>query len=216
MKSFSGVLLKPIDQQADLDGSFIDPTGVSFDPDEWVSIWRNFNYNIPDDWVGRGKVSRETDGSLIVTGELVDNGPILPDKESPWKLAIGVVADKFEKPGVTKDCRLMSIAFTTEHADPTQPSIVIGATINRRDPVNLTRMGHYHTPSGSGEQGHCQWATVIKVVEQDPLRAVVNLKVIDGDGDEDRRLNVQQDDPYKGIERGEATFHLSTECPFGK
>jgi predicted TPR repeat methyltransferase len=82
--------------------------------------------------------------------------------------------------------------------------------------VNIVRLGHYHIPSGAGEKGACQWATVIKVVADDATRAVVNLRVIDGDGDDFRHLDVKQDDAYAGIERGEATFHLSDECPWGR
>ena len=82
--------------------------------------------------------------------------------------------------------------------------------------MNITRMGHYHTPNGAGEKGACQWATVIKVVEDDPTRAIVNLRVADGDGDEFKRLNVRQDDPYNGIQQAKATFHLSGECPWSR
>lgn len=82
--------------------------------------------------------------------------------------------------------------------------------------MNLVRLGHYHTPSGAGENGTCQTALVVDVVQQDPIRARVNLVVWQQDGEQDRRLDVQQDDPMKGIERGEATFHLSSECPYGR
>lgn len=217
MKEFSGVLLKPVDQQGDRDGTLIDPAGVSFDPDEWVPIWRGFSYAI-EDWLGRGKISRAEDGTLVVTGELVDSAPLDPKKEMPWRLAIGVIADKVDhEPGaVLRDSRLMSIAFTTNHSDPTQPPIVVGATIKKGTTMNLTRLGHYHTPGGAGEQGTCRTALVVHVVENDPIRSIVNLVVWQQDGDSEEHLGVPQDDPMKGTERGEATFHLSTECPYGK
>lgn len=74
--------------------------------------------------------------------------------------------------------------------------------------MNIVRLGHYFNPGNLS----CQWATVVKVVEDDPIRAVVNLKVIDSDGDEFSRLNVRQDDPLGPHET--ATFHLSSECPW--
>lgn len=79
--------------------------------------------------------------------------------------------------------------------------------------MNLVRLGHYYTPNASGD-GTCQTALVVGVVEQDPMRAVVNLKVWQHDGDEMTRLNVQQNDPM--AVQDHATFHLSGECPFGK
>ena len=82
--------------------------------------------------------------------------------------------------------------------------------------MNLTRLGHYHIPSGEGETGSCQTALVVAVIKQDPIRSIVNLVVWEHDGDSQPHLGVPQDDPFKGIERHEATFHLSGECPFGR
>lgn len=82
--------------------------------------------------------------------------------------------------------------------------------------MNLVRLGHYHTPGDTGEKGTCQTALVVGVVEDAPIRAIVNLVVWDHGGGEDEHLGVPQDDPFKGIERGEATFHLSGECPWGR
>lgn len=86
--------------------------------------------------------------------------------------------------------------------------------------MNLVRLGHYHIPSGGN--GDCRTALVVGVRVDGPtdtlsaIRARANLVVWDHDGDAEKRLDVQQDDPFKGIERGEATFHLSGECPFGR
>lgn len=80
--------------------------------------------------------------------------------------------------------------------------------------MNIVQLGHYHTPSGAGEKGTCQTALVVGVVTDDPIRAVVNLKVWTHEGEEEKHLDVRQDDPYNGIQRGAATFHLSGECPW--
>ena len=87
--------------------------------------------------------------------------------------------------------------------------------------MNLVRLGHYHIPSGAGSEGDCRTALVVGVLSTktdtlSAIRARVNLVVWDHDGDTQKHMDVQQDDPFKGIERGEATFHLSGECPFGK
>lgn len=80
--------------------------------------------------------------------------------------------------------------------------------------MNLSRLGHYHTPHGPGSRGACQTALVTDVVEESPNRAVVNLVVWEKEGDSDSALGVRQDDPLAGTARGEATFHLGTECPW--
>lgn len=80
--------------------------------------------------------------------------------------------------------------------------------------MNIVRLGHYHVPNEPGERGSCQTALVVGVVKQDPIRAVVNLVVWDSDGDQLTRKSVQQADPLADNEG--ATFHLSSECPFGR
>lgn len=83
--------------------------------------------------------------------------------------------------------------------------------------MNITRLGHYHTPSGADEKGSCQTALVVSVEDnENPVRSIVNLVVWTKEGDERTHLDVREDDPYLGIERGEATFHLSTICPWLK
>jgi hypothetical protein len=119
MKRFTAILLKPLDQQHDRDGDFIDPAGVEFDPEEDYTIWNDFSYRVPDDIRGHGRVSRREDGALIVTGEL-DEGLLGPEP----KLAIGVSHD-IERNGssVVAHSTLISIGTTLKHVDPDQPPI---------------------------------------------------------------------------------------------
>jgi hypothetical protein len=118
---FRGVLVKALEAQQDRDGRYIDPAGVRFDPDLVVPIYRDFHY---DQVVGHGRISRETDGSLTVKGEL-------SAFESPQKhLAIGIMVSRIEHEverarNVVTDCSVMSIAVTERHADLTQPWIEI-------------------------------------------------------------------------------------------
>jgi len=206
-QGFVGVLLKPLDQQGDRDKPLIDPDGVKFDPLEEYPIWRDFNYNVPDDMLGSGKISRLPDGTIVVSGYLKE-GLIPEDRETPWKLAIGVIADKIEPGETLRTCGLMSIAFTTRHSDPTQPTIVIGTT--RRDKaMNLVRLGHYFNPGNDS----CQTALVVKVVKQGAIDSVVNLVVWDSDGDQTKHLDVQEyTNPQPSDES--ASFHLSASCPW--
>ena len=128
---FQAVLLKPLDQQADRDGSFIDPAGVEFDPETDYPIFREFNYGA-EDLLGSGRVSRAEDGSLVVTGKLNTNiSAAIEEGRFPYSLAIGVRYDK-ERNGTPHIAHssLVSMGFTTKHVDPTQPPI----TIIRRDP----------------------------------------------------------------------------------
>lgn len=123
---FRAVLLKPLDQQHEVD-NHIDPAGVEFDPEMDYPIWQNFGYRVPEDVLGKGRVIREEDGSLIVEGELNDDwSGAIKDGRFPYYLAIGIVSDKVTD--VFDHSRLMSIGFTSRHADPTQPEINI---INR-------------------------------------------------------------------------------------
>ena len=119
---FRGVLLKPLDQQGDRDGSLIDPAGVQFDAEAWVPILRDFGY-MPDDLLGRGKVHREEDGSLVVDGELFDI--VRWGHDTQHKLAIGVVAQSPGQGVIHESTLMRSIALVAEHQDPTQPPIVI-------------------------------------------------------------------------------------------
>lgn len=79
--------------------------------------------------------------------------------------------------------------------------------------MNLTRMGHYFTPSdGIDEEtgypnGVCQTATVVDVADE---FGEVNLFVWQHDGETERHTGVEVDLPIADV----ATFHLSTECPW--
>lgn len=128
MTRFAGVLLKPLDQQHDRDDYLIDPAGVTFDPNEEIPIWRDFNYRVPEDMLGRGFVSRRDDGSLWVEGEIDLPESTLRKQDLPWRLAIGVITERDVKrrTGDTVErCRLFSVAFTANHQDPGQPVIEI-------------------------------------------------------------------------------------------
>jgi hypothetical protein len=208
---FEAVLLKPLDQQADRDGSLIDPAGVRFDPDATYPIFREFNYSVPDDVVGSGRVSRAPDGALVVSGVLlIDVNAQIEEGRFPYSLAIGISTD-FESgklPTIPKS-DLTSIGFTAKHIDPTQPTI----NIIRRDKMNLVRLGHYFNPGNDA----CQTALVVKVVEQatNGINSRVNLVVWDGDGDDDKRLDVQENTNPTTADT-EATFHLANNCPWGR
>lgn len=209
---FEAVLLKPLDQQRDRDGNFIDPAGVTFDPEVTYPIFREFSYSVPDDVVGSGKVERAPDGSLIVKGVLIiDVNAAMQEGRFPYSLAIGVRYNT-ERNGTpyVASSDLMSIGFTAEHVDPDQPRINI---IRRDRTVNLVRLGHYHTPNTADDAGSCQTALVVKVGPEADGVAYVNLVVWDSDGDQQRRLDVPV---VPGTLPSEASFHLSGDCPHGR
>jgi len=219
---FEAVLLKPLDRQADRDGNFIDPAGVNFDPETIYPIWRDFNYSVPDDMVGEGKVERASDGSLVVKGVLFldDVNAAIRRDRFPYSLAIGVAYDK-ERNGTPHipHSSLVSIGFTAQHVDLTQPPIKL-----KEGPVNLTRLGHYHTPSGEGERGSCRTALVTfhSLYDEPPPPEVegaekpdvfVNLHVFEHSGESaDERQSVAVAPPNESY----ATFHLSGECPHAR
>jgi hypothetical protein len=124
---FEAVLVRPLDDQLDRDGHKIDPAGVQI-TDEAIPIWREFSYNIPDDLMGSGVVSRAEDGSLIVTGELTEAGEHYVSKGDK-KLAIGIVVDsggqKLAKDAgsIVEKSTLQQIGMTWQHQDPAQPAI---------------------------------------------------------------------------------------------
>jgi hypothetical protein len=75
--------------------------------------------------------------------------------------------------------------------------------------MNIGRIGHYHVPNSGGDgTGYCQKADVIKVWNDE----TVNLDVTDSDGDHTPHLSVVVSAPSSE----KATFHLGTECPFGR
>ena len=118
MVPFTGTLLKPLDQQHDIDADYIDPVGVMFDPNQEFVIFINFDPSLP---VGHGKVTRRPDGGLVVNGKL--HGPV----GGLQKLAIGVDVRRINSKGVTTASNLRAIALTERHADPDQPLIWIEA-----------------------------------------------------------------------------------------
>lgn len=120
---FRGVLVKTLEAQQDRDGRYIDPAGVQFDPEEEFLIFREFHYG-ESDVVGSGKVSRASDGSLVVEGELSAFEP------TRRQLAIGILVSKIEHEvaaarNVVTDCRVMSIGITEHHSDLSQPWIEV-------------------------------------------------------------------------------------------
>jgi hypothetical protein len=126
---FRAVLLKPLDQQADRDGNLIDPAGVRFDPDEEHVIFREYSYNVPEDVMGRGKVSRAEDGSLWVEGVLEerffpDFAVARGDFDTKHQLGGGYMAGRMQRGAITT-CSLASISVIRQHVDPTQPTITI-------------------------------------------------------------------------------------------
>ena len=79
--------------------------------------------------------------------------------------------------------------------------------------MNLVRLGHYFNPGNDS----CQTALVVKVVDPGThgTDSRVNLKVWDGDGDDDKRLDVPENTNPTTADT-EASFHLSTNCPWGR
>jgi hypothetical protein len=158
-----GVLLKQLPQQADRDGLRIDPAGVRFDPSTWLPITSNFDHSLPP--VGRGRVHREADGSLVVEGELFSwpsEQAVEDDQVPPFRLAIGVVIpDDVPRPGIAHESDLMSIALTASHQDPTQPPIVIGAAIRKEsqmiDKAEIEKRFTHHRPDADAQEKH-DWA----------------------------------------------------------
>jgi len=74
--------------------------------------------------------------------------------------------------------------------------------------MTLTRMGHYHLPTGA-EEGICQTAVVVFANVED-----VNVVTWSREGVDQRRVGVPVADPR--VIRARATFHLSRDCPWGR
>jgi len=113
---FRGTLVRPLADQADLDGNFIDPAGVEFTNP--VTVFVEFDYRNP---VGRAVVSRAPDGSLVAEGELGI------DKPAGLRIAAGVASlgdlKRTQGGRVISACRLNAIGLTPNHSDPGQPEI---------------------------------------------------------------------------------------------
>jgi hypothetical protein len=73
-------------------------------------------------------------------------------------------------------------------------------------------MGHYHTPSGAGEQGSCRMAAVAG----DNGDGTVNVATWNHNGTVgEHHEGVPVGDPQTdAAEAASATFHLSQSCPF--
>jgi hypothetical protein len=113
-----GVLIKPLSKQRDADGVKIDPAVVTFDPEKWYSILPDFRYDTPP--IGRGKVSRAKDGSLVVDAELF---MALPKDSGLNYFAFGGSVAKADLETGILEAELLNIGLTGSHADPYQPPI---------------------------------------------------------------------------------------------
>lgn len=116
--AFNGTLLKPLDQQHDLDGEYIDPRGVLFDPRREYPVSLDFD---AARIVGAARIERRADGGLVARGHLVGPQPL------GAKLAIGISARRITRAGVTTSCDLTGLAITERHVDPDQPFVWVEA-----------------------------------------------------------------------------------------
>lgn len=164
MIGFRATLLKPLDQQHDRQGDRIDPAGVRFDPEADFPVWREFGYRVPEDWLGTGKISREPDGSLVITGWLkegaVSPNAVRKDTVPPLVAAIGVKTEgTFERSRdglVIEKSEIMSVALTSKHVDPTQPPIEIKEK-KMIDKAEIEKRFTHHRPDATAEEKH-NWA----------------------------------------------------------
>lgn len=120
---FSGVLVRPLADQADRDGRRIDPAGVTFLPGVRYPVTVEFDM---DNAVGTATVSRADDGSLVAEGDLDGDGEAIMGAKPP-QLAVGihVIEDERDRMGaeLIRRSKLNAIALTANHADPGQPPI---------------------------------------------------------------------------------------------
>lgn len=116
---FQGVLVRPLDDQRDRDGTRIDPAGVQFEEGRDYPLWVEFDYARP---LGYAVVSRADDGSLVVAGAITEADPDAVMGTSRPRLAAGVTVEDMLA-DVVRRCRLTAVALTAEHADPDQPPI---------------------------------------------------------------------------------------------
>lgn len=83
--------------------------------------------------------------------------------------------------------------------------------------MNLGRIGHYHVPGVLS--GSCQTALVTGPADVAEV-AAVNLAVWQHDGEPERHLGVPIESSASGDHaaavRDEASFHLATDCPYGR
>jgi hypothetical protein len=120
--TFRGVLLKPLDQQQDRDGRKIDPEGVRYNLVEEMPLFFDFDYHYP---IGKVRIGRDEDGSLVVTGEFFESwaSRAIP----PLQAAIGIRTEEVIRANqsTVRDSEVFAVSLTRDHADPTQPPIII-------------------------------------------------------------------------------------------
>lgn len=120
---FTGVLVRPLAEQADRDGRFIDPAGV-----EYVE-GRNYPLTVEFDMtrlVGYAAVEPSGD-SLVATG-WIDGDPEAIVGGKPPQIAIGIAVRSEDihdglRGRVVSSCRLNAIGLTGQHSDPGQSPI---------------------------------------------------------------------------------------------
>lgn len=121
---FTGTLVRPLADQQDRDGRFIDPAGVEFVEGRDYPLTIEFDM---DRAVGYAVVERAEDGSLVASG-MITEGDVAAIIAMPPKLAAGIACRSEDiLPGVAgrvvAACRLNAVALTGSHADPGQPPI---------------------------------------------------------------------------------------------
>lgn len=124
---YRGILVRPLAEQADRDGTYIDHAGVEFVEGRRYVVWREHRYNYPEDAVGYAEVSRSEDGSLVAEG-WIDGDPEAIVGGRPPQLAIGIAVRSEDihdgiRGRVVSSCRLNAIGLTGSHSDPGQPPI---------------------------------------------------------------------------------------------
>ena len=122
MTRYRGTLVRPLADQADRDGLFIDPAGVEFEGFRYP-VTVEFDY---DNAVGTATVEMER-GALVATLDIDGDKESVIGPESP-QLAVGIAVHSEDiLPGlrgrVVSSCRLNAIGLTARHADPGQPPI---------------------------------------------------------------------------------------------
>ena len=124
MTRYRGTLVRPLADQADRDGLFIDPAGVEFEGYRYP-VFVEFDYRRGA--VGFATVSRAEDGGIVAEVD-IDDGVATLVPAQPARLSAGVAAAAEDiLPGlrgrVVSSCRLNAIGLTARHADPGQPPI---------------------------------------------------------------------------------------------
>lgn len=120
-----GTLMLPLADQHDRDGVFLDPAVVQFDPEVDYPVTVEFNHAHPP--VGRVRVSRAEDGSLVATGEIFDVSFLAEHNHDPRAFAVGVAVQTVGKDRVPilNQAELYEVALTRQHQDPSQPKIEV-------------------------------------------------------------------------------------------